>query len=74
MRQELIKKEKLAKGAITLGGMLVIGGIYALFEIRDETIADTDRRIKWIDENITNIYSRLDKLTYKCGKDQEDPF
>lgn len=74
MRVELIQKEKLAKGAITLGGLLVMGGIYTLFEIRDETIKDNDMKIKWLQDNVNDIYNRLNKLTYKCGKDQEEPF
>lgn len=74
MRLELIQKEKLAKGAITLGGLLVMGGIYTLFEIRDETIKDNDMKIKWLQDNVNDIYNRLNKLTYKCGKDQEEPF
>ena len=74
MRVELMQKEKLAKGAITLGGLLIMGGIYTLFEIRDETIKDADMKIKWINDNIDDIHGRLNKLAYKCGKDQEDPF
>lgn len=74
MRVELIQKEKLAKGAITLGGLLVMGGIYTLFEIRDETIKDNDMKIKWLQDNVNDIYNRLNRLTYKCGKDQEEPF
>ena len=74
MRVELIQKEKLAKGAITLGGLLVMGGIYTLFEIRDETIKDKDVKIKWLQDNVNDIYNRLNRLPYECVKHQEEPF
>lgn len=63
------QKEQILKGVIVAGGAMIIGSVYALFEMRDETIAMLkdycDRNSKNINEAFTKIFELQDKLSDK---------
>lgn len=63
------QKEQILKGVIVAGGIMIIGGVYALFEMRDETIVMLkdycDRNSKNINEAFSKIFELQDKLSDK---------